>query len=371
MVKQGKEALFDLLDGRTLWPPVVVPFGLDPFGWHGEKESYRDICTYAINHCTLLPKVFPFANSLCLDKGKIGIITDTTIEKDGNLIRKSEIIKDGDPILTMEEIKTAEDSSWKIRKRWLENEKDIDLFISLKNITPCNPKAEVIEKKAEQLGNHGLPYAEVMDPFGAVCEMFNTDSFYIKLITDNEQISYLLKTTEERIIKSIESLCEKAKSPFILRLIGAEFAVPPFLNRSDFLKYEEYFYKTVAEITDEYNIPSAFHCHGPVKDIMDDVWNWGYSIMEPFEPPPRGNVTIKEALQSASGRGIVLGGLDDVTIINGTREEVKNHVEDCLSQARGANGPFILSQTATPFYNPISDTAKENILLFLELGNAG
>ena len=365
-MNQGKSAIFKLLKGKALWPPVVVPFGLDPFGWHGERESYREICTYALDNCTLLPKVFPFPNYLSIGEGDISIVSKIYSESDRIKVRKS-ILKGVSPNLTMEEIQTPEDSSWKIRKRWLEDEEDIDTFINLKNIEPCEPDIEVIEKKTEQLGSYGLPYAEIMDPFSVVSEMFKTDTFYIKLLTDNERILYLLKETSKRIIDSIESLCRKVKSPFILRLIGAEFAVPPFLSREDFLKYDEDFYKKVIAVTGKYGIPAAFHCHGPMKDIMNDVWEWGYSFIEPFEPPPRGNVTIEEALEASSDKSIVFGGIDEVVLNTGTKEEVKNHVDNCLMQAKGKNKPFILSQTATPFFDPINDYVKENYLLYLKL----
>lgn len=366
-MNQGKNAIIRLLEGEALWPPVVVPFGLDPFGWHGEKGSYREICTFALDNCTLLPKVFPFPNYLSIGESDISIVSKTYSEGDGTKVKRS-ILEGVNPPLFMEEIQTTEDSSWKIRKRWLENEIDIDAFINLENIKPCEPDAEVIIVKAKQLGNYGLPYAEIMDPFSVVSEMFNTDTFYIKLLTDNERILYLLKETGERIINSIESLCKKVGFPFILRIIGAEFAVPPFLSREDFLKYDRDFYKKVVAVTDKYGVPAAFHCHGPVKDIMNDVWDWGYSFIEPFEPPPRGNVTIEEALEASSGKGIVFGGIDEVVLNTGTKEEVKSHVDSCLMQAKEKNKPFILSQTATPFFNPISDNAKENYLLYLKLG---
>lgn len=366
-MNQGKNAIFKLLEGEVLWPPVVVPFGLDPFGWHGEKESYKEICKFAIDNCTLLPKVFPFPNYLSIGKGSIRVVSKLYSESNGVKVRKS-IIEGINTCLVMEEIQTPEDSSWKIRKRWLEKEEDIDIFINLKKIEPCEPDTKLIEKKAKQLGSSGLPYAEIMDPFSVVSEMFNTDIFYIKLLTDNERILYLLKETGERIIKSIESLCRKVKAPFILRLIGAEFAVPPFLSREDFLKYNENFYKNVITITKKYDIPAAFHCHGPLKDIMNDVWDWGYSFIEPFEPPPRGNVTIKEALEASSKKGIVLGGIDEVVLNTGTKEEVEIHVNSCLSQAKNKNKPFILSQTATPFFEPITNNVQEKYLLFLKLG---
>ncbi|MFA6472126.1 MAG: uroporphyrinogen decarboxylase family protein, partial [Candidatus Latescibacterota bacterium] len=236
---------------------------------------------------------------------------------------------------------------------------------------PAKPDIEAVREKERQIGEHGLPYVEVCDPFYTVCEMFTTELFYIKTLTEPETIELLLSTTAGRITAGIEELCREAGCPFILRLIGAEMAAPPFMSRENFLRFEGEFYKKVAAITRRYSVPASFHCHGPVRDIMNDIWEMGYSFIEPFEPPPRGNVTVSEALAAACGRGVVFGGIDEVLFTMGTKDELRKAVETCLDGARGTNAPYILAPSATPFYDPINSSAKENILLFMELGTKG
>ena len=97
----------------------------------------------------------------------------------------------------------------------------------------------------------------------------------------------------------------------------------------------------------------------------------GYSFVEPFEPPPRGNLTIAEALELTAGRGVVFGGVDDVLLSTGKAEDVRYAVEKCLREAKPSGQPFILSQSATPFFDPLSENARRNLLLFLEMGVAG
>ena len=367
---QGRQAVYNLLKGKVSWPPVVVPFGLDPFGWHGEHESYREVCDFALEKCTLFPKVYPFPDPLAIGQGEIEIISDTQEETDGTIIQRYELIG-ADHALFMEEVQTPGDSSWKNRKRWIENDNDLDFFLNLTDICPSEPDIQAVRKKEQQVGEQGLPYIETPDPFYIVCEMFPTDEFFIKTTTDVERIDRLISLTAERMIYGIEKICRETGSPFILRLIGAELAAPPFMSRENFLRFEGDFYKRVAEITSKYGIPASFHCHGPVRGIMDEIWNMGYSFIEPFEPPPNGNVTIAEALAVADGRGIVFGGVDDVVLNTGTSEEVRQAVKRCLDDARDTGAPFILAQSSTPFSDPLSDIARENYLLFMELGIKG
>ncbi|MDP2984725.1 MAG: hypothetical protein Q8O92_15510, partial [Candidatus Latescibacter sp.] len=259
---QGRKALYELLGGKASWPPVVAPFGLDPFGWHGAQESYREICEYALEHCTLLPKVVPFQAPLFIGGGA-ELTAAQEIQPDGTLIRRHKLGARGKYLVT-EEARTPDDSSWKTKRRWIEDDSDLEFFLSLGAMTPAKPDTGAVREKERQVGAHGLPYVEVGDPFYTVCEMFPTDMFYIKTLTEPETIEQLLYTTAGRIISGIEELCHETGCPFILRLIGAEMAAPPFMSRGSFLRFEGKFYRDAAAITRRYGVPASFHCHGPV-----------------------------------------------------------------------------------------------------------
>lgn len=366
----GRQAILDLLDSKVSWPPVVVPFGLDPFGWHGSRKSYDELCEFALRHCTLLPKVYPLEKPLCVEQAQVRVETEESEESDGDRVRRHRLIGGPRP-LSMEEVRSSGEMSWKTRKRWIETEEEFAGFLGLDSLRPAVPDIESVRTKEEQVGKHGLPYAEVIDPFGVVSEMFPTDLFYIKTIDDRPRIEKLLFLTGKRILASIEQLCRDTGKPFILRMIGSEKAVPPFMSRKDFLEFLGHFYRQVAAIASRYEIPAAFHCHGPVRDILSDVWSMGYSFVEPFEPPPRGNLTVAEALELTAGRGVVFGGVDDVLLSTGSAQQVRSAVEKALREARPSGQPFILSQSATPFFDPLSENARTNLLLFLELGVAG
>jgi hypothetical protein len=369
-MQQGRQTIIDLLNGTVSWPPVVVPFGLDPFGWHGEQESYRDVCDFALDYCTLLPKVYPVSDPLYVGKGKTEVISDTETRSDGTRIRRHEL-RYKKRTFSMEETQTPGDSSWMVSKRWIENEEDFNLFLGMDDLPPAEPEIEKVRLKVRQVGEHGLPYVEIRDALSIVCQMLPTVTFYIKTVTDFDRLSHLISIAAERVLYIITRLCRETGPLFILRLIGAELAVPPFMSRRDFLRFNEDFYTEAARIARDCGIPAAVHCHGPVREIAGDIWQMGFSIMEPFEPPPRGNLTIAEALSLTNSRGIVLGGVDDVLLNTGDCQAVRNAVQQCLDGARDTGKPYVLSQSATPFFDPLSERAKENLLLFMKLGTAG
>lgn len=367
---QGRKAIYDLVAKRADWPPVVVPFGLDPWGWHGDQPSYRAVCDFALENCTLLPKVYPLNAQLFIGEGDIHLVTRTQTEPDGTVVKRHELI--GAPrSFSMEEVRTPGDSSWKNRKRWVAGEEDFACLLGLDGIAPARPDIDAVREKELQVGDHGLPYVEVADPFGVVTEMMPTDEFYVRLRTDTDRLVRMLDMVAGRILAGIEILCRDTGAPFILRLIGAEMAVPPFLGRDDFLRFEGAFYARVSEIARHHQILTAFHCHGPVRAIMGDIWQLGYDFIEPFEPIPRGDITIGEALHRTNSRGVVFGGIDDVIFNTGAETDVRKAVKDCLDGARETGLPYILSQSATPFHDPLTESASRNLILFMELGTRG
>jgi hypothetical protein len=364
---QGRKALLDLLNGVAGWPPVVVPFGLDPWGWHGQRESYRRVCDFAMENCTLLPKVFPVTDPLSMGAGEYRVVSEVRQEPDGTLVRRHQLMG-VDPVLSSDEIQTPGDSSWKIRKRWIEDERDFETFLGVSAARPPEPDVEALRTKEREVGERGLPYAEINDPFSVVAHLFDTETFYVKTYDDTERLLVLLSRTQERVVHAIEVLCEKAACPFILRLIGAEIAVPPFMSRQSFMRFSGDFYRRAAAIAHRSGVPVAFHCHGPVRGIMADVWQMGCDLIEPFEPSPRGNVSIAEALRAAPPKGVVFGGVDDTLLQTASADEVRAAVQRCLDDARDTGRPFMLSQTATPFFEPLGQRAEENLLLFMRLG---
>ncbi len=148
-----EEALYELLKGVPSWPPVVVPFGLDPFGWHGQRESYGDVCAFALEHCTLLPKVSLFPNMLAIGPGVAEVKSYTYVSGEAR-VRRSELTGTH---LFMEEVQTRGDMSWKIRKRWIESEEDLDSFLSLNQLAAPEPDIDAVREKEGRVGDHGLP----------------------------------------------------------------------------------------------------------------------------------------------------------------------------------------------------------------------
>lgn len=136
---------------------MIVPFGLDPFGWHAERESYRTVCRYALEHCTLLPKVMPVRTPLFLGGSDVRFEISEEAEPNGTIVRRT-VLSTGRGSRVFEEVRTPGDSSWKTRRRWIETEDDLEFFLALDDPAPAEPDLDAVREKERAVGARGLPY---------------------------------------------------------------------------------------------------------------------------------------------------------------------------------------------------------------------
>jgi len=84
--------------------------------------------------------------------------------------------------------------------------------------------------------------------------------------------------------------------------------------------------------------------------------------VEPFSPVPLGDADLKKAVEMINGDYVVIGGVDQVNIIQkGTVEQVKDVTRITMETGR-RNGPFIIQSADFLEYN----TPEENVEIFVK-----
>jgi uroporphyrinogen-III decarboxylase len=94
----------------------------------------------------------------------------------------------------------------------------------------------------------------------------------------------------------------------------------------------------------------------------------GADAIDPCEPPPDGNMTLKEIKEKVQGRMCVFGNLELKLIENGTREEIRLAVQQCMNEAKRGGG-YIIMPTAAPITSPLPQKVEENMRYFIEFSN--
>jgi len=123
--------------------------------------------------------------------------------------------------------------------------------------------------------------------------------------------------------------------------------MPPELFAQLVTPYE----KRLVDIFHEADLSVILHCHGRVRQVLDQIMACGFDALEPVEPPPQGDITLAELMDKTAGRMAVIGHIQDQDLHNAHPGHFTRFVNEVRQMADGQTG-YIMTPTATPFQFP-------------------
>jgi len=108
------------------------------------------------------------------------------------------------------------------------------------------------------------------------------------------------------------------------------------------------------------NIKILFHCDGAIKEIISDFIDIGIDILNPVQVTAKGMVL--EDLKRDFGKDIVFAGGVDVTVMEGSYEDVKSCVKKTI-EVLAPNGGYLLG----PSHNYSTIVPPENIIAMVNI----
>ena len=216
---------------------------------------------------------------------------------------------------------------------------------------------EVIQ--AEAGGSYSI-HGEVTSPFDYFLNLFGFSEGFISLAEEPEKSKEILERFTDGIIKIALDQAErkvdaiKISSPYA----GAGFISPRFY-REFVLPFE----RRIARAVRARGIPIYTHTCGAINDRLEMMAEAGVSGIECLDPPPLGNVELREAKARVGREMFIKGNIDPVhTLLFGTPRKVR---EDVISRIEAGmpGGGFILSTACSI----APHTARERIEMLVPL----
>jgi len=261
--------------------------------------------------------------------------------------------------------KRVKNQPWRCVEPFIKEDKDIEKFLSLP-VESSIPNLSVAKELYNKIDDRGLVYLEYKDPFGSVARLFDFQEFTIKCIRELSLIKELIDREFERVRIQLNYMLDEAEGyDFLFYTDGPELATPPMLSPAIFRQlitpYQHKLVKTIKEA----GHPSSIHCHGKVRKVFEEFLAIGNNILEPLEPPPQGDITLKETLDRAEGRMSLMGYIQDQDLYTSTPDEIREKVRLICQLVRGKNS-YIMSTTATPYMFPPPERFVRNYIEFVE-----
>jgi len=200
-------------------------------------------------------------------------------------------------------------------------------------------------------------------------ELFAMEAFLVLALTEPEMTQDFLDFLwDVRQKPQLEALLKEDMSDVMVRIVGPEYVTPPYLSESYFADFvTKYMYQMVPMIHDAGAI-SRVHSHGKIKHALSEFVKTGVMCVDPVEPIPDGDISLRDAKALYGDKMILLGNIEMKFLELATPEEVDALVKGVMDEAK-AGGGFILMPTATPITIPLSSRAEESLIAMIEAGH--
>ncbi|NLS76599.1 MAG: hypothetical protein GXY76_04980 [Chloroflexi bacterium] len=218
-----------------------------------------------------------------------------------------------------------------------------------------------------QLGDTGIVMLNFADPICMVAPLFELGEYTVVARTEPALFHRMLERALEFLLPLVEAT-SAALPGRLWRVVGPEYATSPFLPPSLFREYVVRYDTPIVQAILRHGGYPRVHCHGRLKDVLDDIVGMGTMGLDPVEPPPQGDVELAYVRERYGKQMALFGNIEASDIENLPTPQFAKKVERALREGtQGEGRGFVLLPSACPYGRKLTDLALANYRTMVEL----
>jgi hypothetical protein len=258
-------------------------------------------------------------------------------------------------------------------KKLLDSDEDLEILVQFPVLTNRKSIHEILdaylprylEEKREFPEECGAMMLDLGEPIGFLYHNSNLEEYSIWSLTHNDLVKKILdRFMEQKLI--IYQYCLERDLADVYFMVGSELASPPLVSPETFQEWIVPYARELVELVHSYGKHVIMHYHGQIKEILPYFLEMGADALHTIEAPPVGNCTLTEAFSIVQDKIVLIGNIQYDCFRSYTPREMDRAVLEVVEEVRGKR--FILSPTAGPYDENVSDRLIENYLQFLRSG---
>lgn len=220
------------------------------------------------------------------------------------------------------------------------------------------------------IGDRGLVLVDHSDAIREVASLFDMATFTVVALTEEALMHRALEKVQRLRLPQAEAIAS-ALPGRLWRVVGPEYASPPYLPPRLFREYVTRYDQPLVEAIQRHGGFARIHSHGRLRDILDTIAETGCLALDPIEPPPQGDVSLS-FVRGKYGRQMALfGNLEASDLENLSEERFREKIATALREGTAGEGRgFVLMPSACPYGRELSRTALRNYELMVEMVGA-
>lgn len=239
---------------------------------------------------------------------------------------------------------------------------DVEQYLSIP-FEPAEPEVTGFLRRKEEIGEEGLVLAGIGDAICLPATILSPEDMCLLWMDAPDLMRAMVALAAERLNTFVERACREGVDAF--RIVGGEYATEQ-LGPKGFNALVAPYDTELVRIMHRHGAVAYYHNHGSVSQFLERFADLGIDALDPLEVPPYGDVDLRDAMARIGDRVCLVGGLDDMEVLETRDEEtVKAMGRWCIEQA-GTKG-YILGGTASGTY---TEQAAHNFMALAEVAEA-
>jgi len=225
---------------------------------------------------------------------------------------------------------------------------DAETYLSLP-LPDVGGDASRLAEAAAAVGEKGIVDVGLgMNPGGFTAELCGSANFAMMSVTDRDVLHRLCERQRDIILRRAKFLLGGGAGPFF-SMLGQEMIVPPLHGPRDFADFNVTYDKPIVELIHDAGGRMHVHSHGSVKRVFEGFIETGVDVLHPFEAPPMGDITAREAKTLARDRMCLEGNVQIDRMYEATPEDIARETEALIADAFDDGKGLIVCPTASPY----------------------
>jgi uroporphyrinogen-III decarboxylase len=370
-IMNRKERLYRTLQGKNVDRPPFCFYEINGYDQNPDDPDpfniYRDPSWYPLLELTRektdriirRPMRFTETTPALPDD-----LTEVSVFMENGSRYTRETIRAGNRILSSRTRRDPDVNTVWTEEHLLKDADDLKAYLALSEQEfHLEPDISQIEKAEAELGDTGIVMVDIADPLCRAAELFDMAEFTIIAMTEPELFERFA-----RIIHQQVEIFSRACPGRLWRIVGPEYASPPYLPPELFHRYVVPYDKPMVESIQKHGGFARIHSHGNLEKILDHIAEIGCVALDPIEPPPQGDVELAYVRKKYGNQMVLFGNLEATDIENLPTPKFEQKIITALKEGTSGSGRgFVLMPSACPYGLKLPPLAMANYEKMVEL----
>jgi uroporphyrinogen-III decarboxylase len=211
-----------------------------------------------------------------------------------------------------------------------------------------------------RLGDAGIVMVDVADPLCRVAALFSMADYTVLALTDPVRFHQLLEKHARAVYPMVEQVA-RAFPGHLWRVVGSEYASEPLLPPRLYPEYAVRYTKPMVDIIQRYGGYARIHSHGRLRRILPHIAAMAPAGLDPIEPPPQGDMTLRELRRQVGEQMVLFGNIEASEIEQMAPADFEARVRHALQAGTAGSGRgFVLMPSSCPYGREITPQVMAN-----------